>query len=78
MQDPAALIAIASSAVIGLGVASAAALKGWHGWLDLKRLEVSGRAFNAPDHGSPSTTAEVRELKERIRKLEAIASGIDG
>lgn len=76
MQDPAVLIAISSSAVIGLGVTSAAALKGWHGWLDLKRLEISGRASVSPPHGSTCAT-EVRELKERIRKLEAIASGID-
>ena len=74
--DPAALIALASSGVIAIGLASAAALKGWTGWLDLKRLEMGdgGRASYSPRAGS---RAEVFELRERVRRLEAIANGAD-
>jgi len=70
--DPTALVALASSGILGLGVTSAAALKGWHGWLDLKRLEMSG---SRP--GSSLSSTEVFALKERVRRLEAIANGTD-
>jgi hypothetical protein len=76
MQDPAALLTLASTAVAGVGITSAAALRGWQGWLELRRFEVeSGRKASEP----PSSMAriEVADLKERIRKLEAIATGID-
>ena len=59
-----------------------ALLKGWNGWLALKRLELERPAPSAasePDLNSPAMTAriEMAHLKERIRKLEAIAAGID-
>ena len=73
MADPTALIAMASAGVAGLSVASAAALKGWHGWLGLKRLEMTeGRPLS-----TPLSRIEVSSLKERVRKLEAIAAGTD-
>jgi len=75
-QDPTALVALASSGLIAISVASAAALKGWIAWLDLKRLETtSGRRASASP--APLSRIEVAALKERVRKLEAIASGID-
>ena len=66
---------IAASALIAVVVIALAALKGWQGWLDLRRLELS-----APQEtGSPEgrSRIELADLKERIRKLEAIASGVD-
>jgi len=75
-QDPTALIALASSGVIALSVASGAALKGWTGWLELKRLQMSSDS-RAPSSPAPLSRVEVAALKERVRKLEAIASGVD-
>ncbi|HEX8215628.1 MAG TPA: hypothetical protein VF582_09195 [Allosphingosinicella sp.] len=74
-QDPAVLIALASCGVIGFSVASAAALKGWTAWLDLKRSEMD--AGPSPSRSEPLSRIEVSELKDRVRKLEAIASGAD-
>jgi hypothetical protein len=75
MMDP-TMGVVAASLVIGLALASWAALKGWQGWLELKYFELS--------HGNADRTLppasgriEIADLKERIRKLEAIAAGID-
>ena len=75
---------IATAALIGLCVVAAAMLKGWQGWLALKareldqhrlRPEIEGGA-NAGTNGI-GTRIEISDLKERIRKLEAIAAGVD-
>ena len=75
MTDPTTIMMAASAALIGVGIASAASLRAWSGWLELKRLQIEqglrGRA------ASRSTKPEIVELRERVRKLEAIASGIE-
>lgn len=79
MPEPTLVIAIA--ALIGLMVVVAALLSGWQGWLALKRRELDALAASHSHHpgGSPLGAAriELSDLKERIRKLEAIASGVD-
>ena len=56
-------------------------LKGWNGWLALKRteIELSARhtAVADPTPMSAAARIDLADLKERIRKLEAIASGVD-
>ncbi|WP_448665109.1 hypothetical protein ACG3SL_10170 [Sphingomonas sp. CJ20] len=63
---------------------TAAGLSGWRGWLALKHQELAGRTAAGPSAdqtpaGIPSAASriEVADLKERIRKLEAIAAGVD-
>lgn len=73
---------IATSSLLGLIVLAAAVLKGWQGWLDLKERELAlYTSRRAPEiEGGASEGAariEISDLKERIRKLEAIASGVD-
>ncbi|WP_324075127.1 MAG: hypothetical protein RSE14_00415 [Erythrobacter sp.] len=67
--------------LIGLVVIAAALLRGWQGWLELKRQELDCTAPKPAqaEEGSGIGTAriELADLKERIRKLEAIASGVD-
>lgn len=75
MVDPIAILITACASVAGAGLASAAFLKAWHGWLELKRLELAGS--RAGDSGSPMGRIELADLKERVRKLEAIANGTD-
>ena len=73
-------IIIASASLLGLVIVAVAMLRGWHGWLELKRreLEAHSTPASAPG-GSPLGAAriELSDLKELIRKLEAIASGVD-
>lgn len=64
---------IAVAALVGLVIVAAALLRAWNGWLAFKRLELQHRHGDMPAVG----LIEVADLKERIRKLEAIASGVD-
>lgn len=70
----------ATSGVIAIIVIAAALLHAWQGWLELKRQELD-RASHRPatDEGHSFGTAriELADLRERIRKLEAIASGVE-
>ncbi len=75
MTEPMTLLALSSSGLMALGIATFAGLKGWQGWLELKRLELSG-ARQEP-RSAAGDMIEVADLKERIRKLEAIASCVD-
>lgn len=75
-MDPLSIGLIAASVLLAMGTAAYAALKGWNAWLELKRLELT--------HGSADRTLppagnriELADLRERVRKLEAIAAGID-
>jgi hypothetical protein len=84
LMAPHAVPTIALSALLALAMLTAAALKGWQGWLSLKSRELDLRAGPAAHHHDepdvgPATVAriELADLKERIRKLEAIASGVD-
>lgn len=76
MTDPILIATVAASLLAAVGIAAWAALKGWQGWLELKRMEmVNGRAEATMPPASGRI--ELADLKERIRKLEAIAAGID-
>ena len=77
MSDPAALLALATLALAALGMASLAALKGWRGWLQLRQFELAHPALRTSTGPSPAARIELADLKERVRKLEAIASGVD-
>jgi len=69
-------IIVAGAALAGLLVTAGAALRAWSGWLDLKREELrQGRGDELVPAGV--TRIEMADLKERLRKLEAIASGVD-
>jgi hypothetical protein len=69
------LVTMGSAGVAGLTIVMAAALKGFDGWLELKRAEL-GRKGSA---GAPLPVARIdlADMKDRVRKLEAIASGVD-
>ncbi|TAD76002.1 MAG: hypothetical protein EAY70_10025 [Sphingomonadales bacterium] len=78
LLDP--TLVLTSGSVIGLVIIAAALLRAWQGWLDLKRQELDrAPGGRTADEGSGIGTAriELADLKERIRKLEAIASGVE-
>jgi len=76
MDDPSIWLTIAGASLVGLAIITRATLAGWKGWLDLRRLEIEGHRAAAlpPTSGS---RIELADLKERVRKLEAIAAGVD-
>ena len=75
-MEPMSVALIGASILLAMGLGCVAGLKGWQAWLDFKRLEL---ASHAGDHGLPPAGGriELADLKERVRKLEAIAAGID-
>jgi hypothetical protein len=75
MTEPLTMIALASFGLVALSIAVFATLKGWQGWLELRRLELTG---NRQQERSPAyERIEIADLKERIRKLESIAACVD-
>lgn len=74
-------LATALVLLAGVAIMTFAALKGWRDWISLKREELAhahGPAATG-DAGVPSAASriELADLKERLRKLEAIAAGVD-
>ena len=80
MSEAMTMMAMAGFGLTALGMMLYAGLKGWHGWLELKRLELSGTAAaadGAAGTGSMVELIEMADLRERIRKLESIAACVD-
>jgi hypothetical protein len=78
------LATLALAGLIGLTALVLAAhflLKGWQGWLEVRKMEIAGGGAPRSDEPVSSSPAggriELADLKERVRKLEAIAAGID-
>ena len=78
MSDLDFYVTMAGASLAGLGMVTMAGLSGWRGWLQLKR-EALAQAHEPAPAASPSAGAriEIADLRERIRKLEAIAAGVD-
>ena len=77
MTDPIAIALMSASVLAGLALASLALLRAWNGWLDYKRLELAARGGGDVVMPPAGGRIELADLKERVRKLEAIAAGID-
>lgn len=79
MTDPTFYIVMATAGLAGLTILSGAALTGWRGWLAFKHQQL--HSLVEPNSGpmlpNASARIEIADLKERIRKLEAIAAGVD-
>jgi|JI8StandDraft_2_1071088.scaffolds.fasta_scaffold09049_7 hypothetical protein len=73
------LTVIATATLAGLALLGGFAAWGWNAWLRLKLRELEVRPAAAPAHELPGVTQRIdlADLKERIRKLEAIAAGVD-
>lgn len=77
-QDPNFYIIVGAFAVLCVGIVSSLSLRGWRDWIALKHAELDA-VRQGSDAPIPSATSriEVADLKERVKKLEAIAAGID-
>jgi hypothetical protein len=77
-------LVIAAAALIGLTIVSVAMLHGWSSWLAFRNRELEqhyGVGTNGETHLVTCTHSlariEIADLRERVRKLEDIAAGID-
>ena len=69
-------LVVSAATLAAIGMVAAAMLKGWQGWLTLKSRELETQRPE-PESGSGMARIEIADLKERIRRLEAIAAGVD-
>ena len=78
-SDLATNLVPAAVALIALTIISLVALRGWRDWIQLKREELAVSHGTAQDPAVPhaGSRIEIADLKERLRKLEAIAAGVD-
>ena len=67
---------LAATALAITAMLCLAASRAWRGWLDYKRLELAARhpEVEPPDVG---LRIELAAVRERLKKLEQIASGVD-
>ncbi|MEL6486506.1 MAG: hypothetical protein AAFQ13_05105 [Pseudomonadota bacterium] len=79
--DPTLVVALTGLMAVTLVVF--ALLRGWQDWLELKRRELD-TLTSADRRGEESAhlsvgaaRIELADMKERIKKLEAIASGVE-
>ena len=79
-SDLATNLITATIALSALTIISLVALRGWRDWIQLKREELAvGHMPEVQDPTVPhaGSRIEIADLKERLRKLEAIAAGVD-
>ena len=68
-------LTLAATALAAIALIAVTSLKGFKAWIDLKRAELQASARGAPS--GAGNRIEIADLKERLRKLEAIAAGVD-
>jgi hypothetical protein len=69
-SDPTALLTLATTGLAATVMTAAAALRGWRDWLDMRRDAIEQRQGEAPRQ-------TIAALRERVRRLEAIANGAE-
>ena len=74
-MGPDLYVTLAFAALAGVAMVVAAGLAGWRGWLQLKGRELEAERGPAP--APAGSRIEIADLRERVRKLEAIAAGVD-
>ncbi len=72
------LLVLSTASLAGLGLVAGFSAWAWAGWLRLRAHETEqGRAHHAADLPAIGQRIDLADLKERIRKLEAIAAGVE-
>lgn len=73
-----ATLILAATMLAITAMLTVAASRAWRGWLELKRLELARTIVpeSAPDD-DVGVRIELAGVRERLKKLEAIASGVE-
>ena len=72
------LLVLSTASLAGLGLVAGFAAWAWAGWLRLRTHEIEqARPQRADDLPAIGQRIDLADLKERIRKLEAIAAGVE-
>ncbi len=78
------LVVLSASTIVALAMLGAVWAWSWKGWLELKRYQLgsmagagAGPAEEMLPVGQVGNRIELADLRERVKKLEAIAAGVD-
>ncbi len=76
------LVVLGSCSLIALAVIGAVFAWSWKGWLQLRHHQLeaghyAGAASGGGDIPAVANRIDLADLRERIKKLEAIAAGVD-
>jgi hypothetical protein len=77
MDNPMFYLTVSLTTLAAIALIAVAGLKGFTAWIDLKRTELGTARGPVEPHASTGNRIEIADLKERLRKLEAIAAGVD-
>ena len=69
-------LVLAATTVAVTAMLCFAGLRAWRGWLELRRLELT-RPEPAGEGDEVGLRIELASVRERLKKLEAIASGVE-
>ena len=71
-------LVLAATALAITAMLCLAGLRAWHGWLELKRLElIRGDAEAERPDSDVGLRIELAAVRERLKQLEEIASGVE-
>lgn len=76
MSESMTMMSLAGFGLVALSLAIFAGLRGWQGWLEVKKLELAGSGRRV-ERSPAGDMIEMADLKERVRKLESLAACID-
>ena len=76
MTEAGDMFLIIGLVLAGVAMLSFAMLKGWEDWLRFRRLELSRSGARALPSAA-SRRLELIELRARVKRLEAIAEGVE-
>jgi len=73
------LVVLSGTGLLALSIITAVAAWSWRGWLELQhhRFEHGGPTPHAQDLPAVGARIDLADMKERIKKLEAIAAGVE-
>ena len=78
MEGIATALVWVGGALAGISIICFSCLKAWRGWLELRGAELSASRAEEADAGPEmGARIEMADVRERLRKLEAIARGVD-
>lgn len=84
MTDLSMTLMTGALGLVALSIVSLATLRGWAQWIALRRFELDRMTAMAAGGDASSdrlphagNRIEMADLRERVRKLEAIAAGVD-
>ena len=71
------MLMVLAALVAALAMLSLAALRGWEGWLQLRRIELAQGRGRRRRPSPAAARLELADLRDRVRRLEAIANGVE-